>query len=130
VLIDYFAGNDPVAALLEPPLRDPAVPVVVSTIALAELVTRPARNRDLALLNAIYASLLALPGLRVVDFDQDHAIETAHVRGETNLHLPDAAIVATARRAGASALLGNDRKWRTRRLGVPYHLIADILALP
>jgi hypothetical protein len=67
--------------------------------------------------------------LRCADFDQTHAIETAFVRAETRLKLPDAAIVATARLADAFAILGNDRQWRPRPLGVPYHHMDDILAL-
>jgi predicted nucleic acid-binding protein len=130
VLIDYAAPNEPVASLVEPLLIAPDVPVVISVVSVAELVTRPARTGDFALVRSLLDGLLRLPALTIVDFDWDHAVDTARVRAETNLRLPDAAIVATARRADASALLGNDRKWRTRRLGVPLHLVGDILALP
>ena len=130
VLIDYFAGNEPVASLLDVPLLHPAVPVVVSTVALSELVTRSATVGDQARINAVIAALRAFPHLRLADFDGDHALETAFVRARTNLRLPDAAIVATAVLANAGALLGNDRQWRHRPLGVPYHHLDDILALP
>jgi len=40
-----------------------------------------------------------------------------------------AAIIATARLAGATALIGNDRQWRNKPLGVVYHHVDDILAL-
>jgi len=129
-LIDYFAGNEPVAALLDAPLRSPSVPIVVSTIALAELVTRAAATGIRHRIDARRAALQGLPGLVLVDLDQEHAIETAIVRALTGLKLPDAAIVATARLAGASALLGNDRRWKTAPLGVSYHHLDDILALP
>lgn len=128
-LIDYFAGNDPIASLLRPLLKAPEVAVVVSTISLAELITRPAMANEQHRVDAIHAALLALPGSRIVGLDERHALETAFVRAETGLKLPDAAIVATARLAGASALLGNDRRWRTTALGVPYHHIGDILIL-
>ncbi len=116
--------------LLAPLVQSPAVTIVLSTVTLAELVVRPARAGDFARVRALHAALRGLPAVALVDFDQAHALEAAAVRAETNLRLPDAAIVATARLAAASLLLGNDRQWRTRRLGVPYHLVADILALP
>lgn len=128
-LIDYFAGNDPIASLLGPLLETSAVTVVVSTISLAELVTRSAKADDQEQVEAIYAALLALPGSRLVGLDERHAIEAAFVRAETGLKLPDAAIVATARLAGAIALVGNDRRWRTADLGVPYHHLGDVSSL-
>lgn len=118
------------ADLLTPLLDSPSTPVVVSTVALAELIVRPIRDGDAARVGLILSRLRSLPHLSIVDFDQRHAIETATVRARTGLKLPDAASVATARLAGASALLGNDRRWRTAPLGVPYHHLDDILALP
>ena len=113
-LVDVAARHEPTTSLLAPLLHDPDVPAVVSTIALAELVTRPARSRDHARVDAILAALGGLPGLTIIDFDQQHAIETAYVRAQTGLKLPDAAIVATARLVDASALIGNDRQWRNK----------------
>lgn len=129
-LIDYFARNEPAASLLDPLLLAPNVSVVVSTISLAELVTRATAQGNLARVATVHAALLRLPAIAVVALDQTHALETAAVRADTGLKLPDAAIVATARLANASALSGNDRQWRNKPLGVPYHLIDDILALP
>ena len=71
-----------------------------------------------------------MPRLRVVDLDQPHAVEAAWVRAQTGLKLPDAAIIATGRRAGAGVLIGNDRQWRHKQLGVPYHHMDGLLALP
>lgn len=85
---------------------------------------------DMARVAAIHRALLALPGLTIIDFDQRHAVEAALVRGLTGLRLPDAAVIAAARLAGAGALVGNDRQWRNKPLGVPYHHIDDILAIP
>jgi predicted nucleic acid-binding protein len=129
-LIDFIAGQQPVAALLASGLRDPNVPKVISTVTLAEVVGRPASRGDQRRVRAIFQALAALPGATIVALDLDHALESALVRAQTNLKPPDAAIVATARRVGAGALLGNDRQWRARPLGVPYHHMDDILALP
>ena len=115
-LIDYITRVEPVTSLLRSVLLDPSVPVVISTISLAEIVTRPANQGDLARVRTIRTGLLAFPLLQIVDFDQTHAIEAAIVRGQTALKLPDAAVVATARLANAVALIGNDRQWRHKPL--------------
>jgi PIN domain nuclease of toxin-antitoxin system len=129
-LIAYVAWEEPAAVIVEPLLSDSSLRVVISTLTLAEAVTRPAMSGDFVRVQAIHDALLALPGCLIVDVDQRHAIETAIVRGLTGLKLPDAAVVATARLAQAAALVGNDRQWRNKPLGVPYHHIDDILALP
>ena len=77
-------------------------------------------------------------------------MEAALVRTAPGLKLPDAAIVAAGRlaragrlislvvtgargvtvpRRGALAPIGNDRQWRTRRLGVACQHSDDVLAL-
>lgn len=128
-MIAVISAHQPTAGLLRPLLRDPELPVVISTVTLTEVVTRPARDANAGRVTAIHQALRALPRFEIVDFDQQHAIEAAYVRGQTALRLPDAAIVATARLANAFAILGNDRQWRHRPLGVPYHHMDDILAL-
>jgi PIN domain nuclease of toxin-antitoxin system len=130
IVIAHISRAQPVDSLIAPVIRDPSVRIVLSTVTLAEAVGRPASHGDHVRVQAIRRALLALPGTTIVDLDQDHAVETAWVRAMTGLKLPDAAIVATARRAGAGALLGNDRQWRGKPLGVPYHHMDDILALP
>jgi PIN domain nuclease of toxin-antitoxin system len=102
-LVDFVARAEPVRSLLSPLIRAADVPLVISTVTLAKLVTRPARTGDLVRVRVMHAALLRLPGMTVVDLDQDHAVETARVHAETGLRLPDAAIIATARRANASA---------------------------
>jgi len=129
-LIDFVARRQPTGALLRPLLRHRRVPIVMSTITLAEIVARPAADGNRERVRAIRRILLTLPNLVIIDLDQRHALATAVVRAETGLKLPDAAIVATARLAGASALIGNDRQWKGKPLGVPYHHVDDILALP
>jgi predicted nucleic acid-binding protein len=129
-LIDYVALQEPVATLLRPLLETADVPVVISAISLAEVVIRPAMAADHARVAAIHRALIAVPSLTIVEFDPRHAIEAALVRGLTGLRLPDAAVIATARLAGAGELVGNDRRWRAKPLGVPYHHLDDILALP
>lgn len=92
-------------------------------------MVRPATSGEQALIGRTWRDLQAIPGLSIVDFDQQHALEAAFVRAQTTLKFPDAAIVATARLANARALLGNDRQWLTKPLGVDFLCIDDILSL-
>jgi PIN domain nuclease of toxin-antitoxin system len=129
IVIAYVTGEEPIASLIGPLLEDADLDVVVSAITLAEAVTRPARAGDRTRVNMVAAALAALPRFHLIDFDRPHALEAAFVRGQTDLKLPDAAIVATARLANAIAIIGNDRQWRNKPLGVPYHHMDDILTL-
>lgn len=129
-LIAYLGGPSRVRELAARLIEQPGLVLVISTITVAEAVTRPATQGDQRHVAALRAALRSLPNLAIVPFDEPHAVETAFVRAETGLKLPDAAVVATARLAGAAALLGNDRQWRAKPLGVRYHHIDDLLALP
>ena len=60
-------------------------------------------------------------------FDGEQAIETARVRAATNLKLPDSAIIAAARTQHAIGIVGADRQWRGRELGVPFYYLPDML---
>lgn len=126
-LIDFLSKKAPVTALVRAILTHPQARKVISTISLAEMTTRLARASDDEGIATIQRDFAAVPRLSIVDLDQRHAIETAYVRAATGLKLPDAAIVATARLADASALIGNDRQWRNKPLGVDYHHMDDIL---
>jgi uncharacterized protein len=129
IVIAYVSGNEPVASLIGPLLENGDLDVVVSAITLSEAVARPARAGDRKRVNQIAAALAALPRFHLVDFDRPHALEAAFVRGQTDLKLPDAAIVATARLANAISIVGNDRQWRNKPLGLPYHHMDDLLVL-
>ncbi len=111
-------------------LEHPDVTVVISAVTLAEIMTPPGLQADRRVIEAVRRFIMALPDLTVVDFDQSVAVEVAVVRAETGLKLPDAAAIATARLANAVGIVGNDRQWRNKPLGVPYHHMDDILALP
>lgn len=99
------------------------------TVSLAEAMVRPASSSDRGIVDQALQNLPAIPRLSVLDFDQTHALEAAHVRAQTGLKLPDAAIVATARLAGAHTLIGNDRQWRNKPLVVAFLCIDDILMI-
>jgi PIN domain nuclease of toxin-antitoxin system len=128
-LIDFLSDLEPVATLLDVLLRDASLNVVLSAITLSEILVQPAEHGSYVQVASVRDAVAFLPAARIVEFDQAQAIETAFVRAQTRLKLPDAAVVAAARRANASAIIGNDRQWRNKPLGVPYHHMDDILAL-
>jgi PIN domain nuclease of toxin-antitoxin system len=105
------------------------VAIVISAVTLAEILTPPESRADRRVIGAVRRFILALPRLTVVDFDESVAVEVAVVRAETGLKLPDAAAIATARLTNLCAIIGNDRRWKNKPLGVPYHHMDDILAL-
>lgn len=128
-LISYLADDLPRADVVRFVLAYPAVRVLISTVSLAEAMVRPASSSDPGIVDRALQNLHAIPRLSILDFDQTYALEAAHVRAQTSLKLPDAAIVATARLAGAHTLIGNDRQWRTMPLGVAFLCIDDVLMI-
>lgn len=52
----------------------------------------------------------------------------ASVRAQTNLKLPDAAIVATALATQSIAIIRNDRSWKRLDLAVAYLHMDDVLS--
>jgi len=120
--------REPVVSFLANIIDDPDVPVVISTISIAELLTLPARSADRRELDTLLLAIADLPFIAIHSIDERTALETALVRAQTGLKLPDAAIVASLRLSGAIAIIGNDRQWRHRQLGVPYIHLDDIMS--
>jgi predicted nucleic acid-binding protein len=53
----------------------------------------------------------------------------AAIRAKTNLRLPDALIIATAKTAGCGAIIGNDRTWskiNTAVATIPEVILLDL----
>lgn len=126
-LIAYLEDRAPFASYLEPIVESFDVPVVFSAITLAEVLVLPARRGDHVMLERVRSAIAAMPAATVVPFDDAVAVEAALVRATTGLKLPDAAIIATAKVAGALAVVGNDREWRSRELGLSYVHLDDLV---
>jgi predicted nucleic acid-binding protein len=62
----------------------------------------------------MYAPIGALTDLDLVPVTYDVAREAARIRAATDLRMPDALIVATARVSDADVLVTGDRSWRPR----------------
>jgi PIN domain nuclease of toxin-antitoxin system len=126
-LLEFFSGASPIASLVSVILEDDAVPIVYSTVTISEVLVRPARLGNNDLVTSIKLGLEHRTNTRIVVFDGEQAIETARVRAATNLKLPDSAIIAAARTQHAIGIVGADRQWRGRELGVPFYYLPDML---
>ena len=87
---------------------------LTSTVTLAEILTLPAKAGDRQAIQDYELYLTHFPNLRLVALDTALARETALVQAATGLRSPAAIQVATARLAGADAIVTNDRRWDGR----------------
>ena len=125
-LIAYLAGEQPQNALIAHLLESDAQ-IVISAITASESFVRTVETYGRDFAEDILASLENSGRLFLVPFGRSHLMETATIRSVTRLKLPDAAIVATARVAGAIALVGNDRAWQNKSLGIQYIHLDDVV---
>lgn len=125
-LIAFLTNQQPVGPLVAK-LTSSKVRVVLSAIVISESLVRTARFVERSFLESVAQSLHRESIFQVVPFGAEQIVETAIVRVETRLKFPDAAIVATARVAGAIALVGNDRAWQNRSLGIQYIHLDDVV---
>jgi predicted nucleic acid-binding protein len=94
---------------------------LLAGLGLAEVCAGPAARGDPALVER-YAELLgSMPGLRIQALTAEVAIDAAVIRGARGISLADALHLASARAAGATAFVTNDRRLRgSARLDVVY----------
>lgn len=93
----------------------------MSAVGLAEVLAGPARHGDLALVERYAHEIRGMTGLKILPFAPDLAGDVAIIRGMRSIRLPDAIHLATARAAGATAFVTNDRSLRgSTKLEVVY----------
>lgn len=102
---------------------------MISSVTIAEVLVIPARSDTRADVEIVRQVIFRIPGIITIPLDDDAAVQTAIVRARTGLKLPDSAIIAAALLGNAYALIGNDRIWTNRDLGIPYHHLDDIVAM-
>ena len=96
------------------------IEIVLSTVALTEVLTGPARLDDGAAFARMAAAVRDLP-VRWVAVDEAVAEDAAWIRGRSPADLGNAMHLAAAARSGASVFLTNDRDIRpTGTLAVAY----------
>lgn len=99
---------------------------VLSTVGLVEILAGPARAGDAAAFELTADALRDLL-IRVVSLDRATAEDAAWIRGSLGIGMEDAVHLASARNAGATAFVTNDRRLRSiPRLEVVY--LDDLVA--
>jgi predicted nucleic acid-binding protein len=116
VLIYLLEGSGhlaDVAEALVDGIEEGAASGVLASIALTEVLSRPAALGDVASFESYAEELRSVPNLRVVPLDAETAIDAAWGRSGGR-DLGDAVHVASARRAGATCFVTNDARIRGR----------------
>lgn len=125
-LIAYFSDEELLAGLVGQVLESDAL-ILISTITLSESLARMIQLHGRAAAEKISVSLQESSSIYLTPFGTMQLVEAAEIRAETRLKLPDAAIVATARVAGAIGIIGNDRAWKNKTLGIRYIHLDDVI---
>jgi predicted nucleic acid-binding protein len=125
--IAYLGDEPPTASLVASIIDNGELQVIVPAIVLSEALVRVVAEYGQDGVERTLKSIDRILSVEIVGFDREQAIEAARIRAQTRLKLPDAAIIATARVAGALAIVGNDRTWQTRPLGIQYIHLDDVV---
>ena len=97
------------------------IAAVMSALGLTEVLSGPSRDRDLGRLERTNDEIRAIPGLNIVPLGPEVAVDAAVIRSMRGMALADAIHLASARAAGATAFITNDRRLRgSAKLEVVY----------
>jgi predicted nucleic acid-binding protein len=88
---------------------------MISTVSVAEVLVKPFAAGRTDRVDAFERFLLALPNSVCLAPDYETAKDAARLRARYGLRMPDALLVATARRHGGQAFLTNDAELRKLR---------------
>lgn len=123
-LLDEHPAYVEIAAALFAMIERGELQGVTSTLTLAEVLTRPAQQANVAALRDYELYLTNFPNLDLAALSVDGARRAATVRAATGLKMPDAIQIATAHVAGADAIISNDKAWRNK-INQPALLLLD-----
>jgi predicted nucleic acid-binding protein len=112
-LLEGDAARAKPVALLVDAVAEGRVEGVIATVGLSEVLVGPARRGDGVAFEMTAEAIRSL-GFSLQALDADTAEDAAWIRGTTGADLPDAIHVASARAAGATAFVTNDRRIRSR----------------
>lgn len=114
-LIYYIEDVDPYADLLEPAfelLARHRLNAITSTIALAEILTKPLAERNFGLVDEIKFTLKSFSTLTLLAIDEKLAEVAALIRARHGIRLPDALQIAAAIHGEATLFITNDKRLR------------------
>lgn len=116
-VLAYLAGDEPGSAeateLFDGLLATGRNRAALSTVTVGEILVRPFQ-RGPAAVSTVEGFLRHFADLDLVPVTYDVAREAARIRASSDLRMPDALIVATARVSDADILVTGDRSWRLR----------------
>jgi len=115
VFIYLFEGSgtlSEVAASVLDAISDGRATGLTATIALSEVIVGPVRAGEETMAERYLDAIRSVEHLDVVPATVEIAADAGFIRGRKGLTLADAVHVATARAAGASVLVTNDRRIR------------------
>jgi len=115
VFVYLFEGSGTlsiVAAALFDAVSGGRVTGVATTITLTEVVVGPVRAGEETMAERYLDAIRSIEHLLIVPVTPEIAADAGFVRGRSGLTLADAIHVATARTAGATVLVTNDRRIR------------------
>ena len=116
VFIYLFEGAGPeadAAGNLLDAISAGSLTAVIATLGVAEIVTGAFRAGDGALAERYREELTSIDGLDFIPLRVETGVDAAARRGAGSLRLADAIHLATARAAGATAFVTNDRSLRS-----------------
>ena len=99
--------------------------MVCSELLIAETLVRPMREGNSNLATAFHA-VFAAPEVNLIPTTRQLWEDTARLRAETGLKIPDALHAATALRTGCALFITNDTDFR-RVQGLPVVVLDDLL---
>lgn len=112
-LIYFIEDVAPYADLLNPVfsrLESGALGAVTSTIALAEILTKPFADKNFALVDEIKFTIKTFSTLSIVALDEKMAEAAALIRARHSIRLPDALQIAAAIQGEATLFITNDKR--------------------
>ena len=112
LLEDDPARRDVVGELLDA-LAGSGRRACFASIGLAEVLAGPVRRGDPATVERIADEIRALECVTVEPLTAEVAVDAAVIRGRRSITLDDAIHLATARAAGSTAFVTNDRRLRS-----------------
>jgi predicted nucleic acid-binding protein len=104
-----------------------ATTMIVSSLTLAEVSVGPAVVRDDVMADRYADAIRSIRRMDIVPMTADIAVDAGLLRGRTGYSQADAIHLATARQAGATAFVTNDRRLRSLPK-VEVVQLADIVA--
>ncbi len=125
-LLAYLENTHPNGAVIGSLIEHPGISCGISTITVSETIAGPARKGDEVAARRLRNGLTNLPRLQIEPFGMDAATAAAWIRAGLGLKFPDAGIIASARRANAVCIIGNDHRWRNKPLGLPFLLLDEL----